>query len=103
MNVPLVISAAALAGASLFDGWTTVRVLKNHDYVEKDTAWLFGPRPSTLKVYGLGTAVIAGEIISALLLNELTVYVGYAMAAAGGYQVYTHVRDGLANLKIPVK
>src|SRR6266404_3971188 len=100
MNVPLVVSAVALAAASLFDGWTTVRFLKNPDYVEKDTAWLFGPRPTALKVYALGAAVIAGEIMSALLLNELSVYVGYAMAAAGGYQVYTHVHDGLANLKI---
>jgi hypothetical protein len=103
MNIPLVVASVVLSGAALFDGWTTVRFLKNPDYYEADTAWLFGPRPSTLKVYGLGTLVIAGEVAVGLLANRFSVYAGYVMAAGFAFQAgYAHIREAIRNLKIPV-
>lgn len=102
MNIPLVISSVILSGASLFDGITTVRFLKNPNYEEGDTAWLLGKEPSALRVYGEGGLVIAGEIAVALLANHFSVYLGYAFALAGGYQIYIHIRDGIGNLRIPV-
>jgi hypothetical protein len=102
MNIPLLISAVVLSVASFFDGWTTVRFLKNPDYYEADTAWLFGPRPSTLKVYGLGSLVIAAEIAVGLLANHFSVYAGYVAAAGFAYQSFTHVRAGIKNLKLPI-
>jgi hypothetical protein len=102
MNIPLVVASAILSGASFFDGWTTVRFLKNPDYYEADTAWLFGPRPSTLKVYGLGSLVIAAEIALGMLGNHFSAYLGYVAAAGFAYQAFTHVRAGIKNLKIPV-
>jgi len=49
MNIPLVLASVVLSGASLFDGVTTVRFLKNPKLDEQNP--LFGKRPSTLRVY----------------------------------------------------
>jgi hypothetical protein len=102
MNPALILAAVTLAGAAFFDGWTTVRFLKNPDYVEGGAVWLLGRRPSTLRVYGLGGLVIAAEIAVGLLFNHFSVFAGYALALAYGYQAYAHIHAGIANLKIPV-
>ncbi len=102
MSIVLTAVSAVLAGASLFDGITTVRFLKHTSYEEVTTAFLFGKRPSTLKVYGLGGLVIASEIAVALIANHFSVWAGYAVAAVLTYQIYTHVHQGIGNLKIPV-
>ena len=102
INFPLFIFVAALFGAALFDGITTVRFLKNPSYPETGTPWLFGKRPSALRVFGLGGIVITVEIGAALLLNHFSVYAGYAVAAGFAYQVYRHVRAGFHNLTLPI-
>lgn len=99
MNILLLVSAIALSCSSAFDGWTTVRFVKMGDE-EGNTAWLLGKTPGPLRVYGLGGLVIAGEIAVAMLANHFSVYAGYAFALAGGYQTYTHIRDGRNNLKL---
>ncbi|SRR6266436_5686323 len=99
MNTLLLVSAIALSVSSAFDGWTTARFVKR-GYEEVNTAWLLGKTPSALRVYGLGGLVIAGEIAIAMLANHYSVYAGYALALAGGYQIYTHIRDSRNNLKL---
>lgn len=98
MNVPLLFASVALAGAALFDGISTVHFLKNPAY--RETNWLLGPRPSALRVYAEGGALVGSEVIAASALNHLSVYLGYALAAAAVYQIYVHVRNGIKNFKI---
>ncbi len=102
VNFLLLVSSVSLLGAALFDGITTVRFLKNPSYPETGTPWLFGKRPNALLVFGLGGIVITAEIGTALLLNNFSVYAGYAATAGFAYQVYRHVRAGFHNLTLPI-
>lgn len=97
--ITLIAASVVLSAASLFDGTTTARFLKNPDYEEQN--FLLGKRPSKLRIYGEGGLIIAGEIAVGLALSHVSI-LGYLIAAGFSFQSFVHIRNGIRNLKIPI-
>jgi hypothetical protein len=96
----LVIVALVLVGASLADGFSTVHFLKNPGYVEANP--LFGPRPSTARIFGEGMGIIAAEIAAAFLIAWLYAPLGWLLIVGGLVQAGLHVHFAIKNYRIPV-
>jgi hypothetical protein len=94
---PLIVACLFLIGASVFDGITTVKMLKA-GYHENNP--LFGKYPSALRVFLEGMGLIAGEIALAFLANHFSSDFGLLFAATFLIQGAIHIYDGRHNLSL---
>jgi hypothetical protein len=97
---PLLASSLFMAVASVFDGITTVKMLKA-GYYETDP--LFGKHPSTVRIFLEGIILVAAEIGLAFLANHWSTAVGLICAAAFLAQGSIHIFDGRHNLDLAKK
>jgi hypothetical protein len=95
--LPLILASAFVAGASLFDGITTVKMLNAYSgYFETNP--LFGKHPSTKRIFLEGIGLVAGEIALAFTANHWSSDIGLIFAAAFLAQGSIHIFDGRHNL-----
>lgn len=96
----LIIASTVLSVAALLDGVSTVHFLKNPNYDEQNP--LFGKRPSTLRVYLEGSAVIAAEIGIALLVSKGALIFEAISVVGFGFQSGIHIRNAIRNFRLKV-
>jgi hypothetical protein len=94
----LTIAAITLGLSAFYDGLSTVHFLKKPGYVEANP--LLGPRPSTLRIFGEGSALIAGEILVAFLISHFNHDAGLVMGVGGFVQSAAHLYFGTRNWRL---
>jgi len=91
------IVAAVLGASSFVDGLSTVHFLRKGK-IELNP--LLGKRPSTLRVFLEGGAIIAAEIGVMFYLSHLSHTAGYVIACALVAQSVSHVVLSIHNFKL---
>lgn len=93
----LYFAAVLLALTALLDGISTVHFLRK-GLAEQNP--IFGPRPSYLKLFGLGSVIIAAEVGATFLLYKLAHAAGYVAAAGTLAQAAYHCICARRNFKL---
>ena len=86
-----------LAITSLLDGISTTRFLKL-GYQELNP--IFGPRPSTTRVFGEGMSIIAAEIGIALLVTHYHPMAARVFIIGGLVQSAIHIYEAIKNWRL---
>jgi hypothetical protein len=93
----LQIASIALALAAFADGLSTVHFLRKSDTEQN---FLFGPHPSTVRIFAEGAGLIGAEIITAFVIGHYSTDISYAIGCLLMVQAAAHVIFAVKNFKL---